>query len=172
MQILLRHLRVHDVDACIAPGVAVMMGKAGEGSVAEEPVVDGPGVDPDADHVRGLAECLRKATARVVEQPGQVPVHRGALAIPQVDRIVGEPGHWSDVQCLRTDRGEHDPSAGGTEVHRGETAGAAGHRRNAAATPASTGTCRPVVCEKSEVHSTNAALAMFSGRTSRLSNVR
>ena len=172
MQFLLRYLLVHDVDAVIAAGVAVVMREPDEGTVAQQPVVDGPGVDPDADQVRGLAAGLGEAAADVVKQPGQVPVHRGALAIPQIDRFVGEPGQRPDVQGARTDRGEHDPAAGRPEVDRGEVAGAARHRRNAAATPASTGTCRPVVWEKSDVHNANAALAMFSGSTSRLSRVR
>ena len=89
---LLRYLRVHDVDAVIAAGVAVVMGKSREGAATKQPVVDGPGIDPDADQVRILSERLREAAAHVVKQPGHVPVHRGALAIPQVHRFVGEPG--------------------------------------------------------------------------------
>ena len=47
-----------------------------------------------------------------------------------------------------------------------------GHRRNAAATPASTGMSRPVVSGRSPAHSANTAAATCSGRTSRLSSVR
>src|SRR5690606_25355402 len=46
------------------------------------------------------------------------------------------------------------------------------HRRKAAATPASTGMWRPVVCERSPAVSANTALATFSGSTSRFSRVR
>ena len=45
-------------------------------------------------------------------------------------------------------------------------------RRNAAATPASTGTCRPVVRARSPPVSANTAAATCSGSTSRLSSVR
>ncbi len=46
------------------------------------------------------------------------------------------------------------------------------HRRNAAATPASTGMCRPVVWVSSGPQRTKTALAMWSGSTSRLRIVR
>src|SRR3712207_7836367 len=57
---------------------------------------------------------------------------------------------------------EHDPAAGGAEVDGGQSQGlgsaaAAGsrHRRKAAATPESTGMCRPVVRESSPPVRTN-----------------
>ena len=57
-----------------------------------------------------------------------------------------------DLEDATAEVGEHHPSARGTEVDGGELPrGRAAHRRNAAATPASTGTCSPVVCEKSSV---------------------
>src|SRR5690606_28336903 len=94
---------------------------------------------------------------------------------------------------------EHDATAGRAEVDGGD--GGLGHRlspsfdvivggfrfpwrpirandhrwdqrRNAAATPASTGTCNPVVWLSSPAVSARTALATCSGRTSRLSSVR
>ena len=55
------------------------------------------------------------------------------------------------------DPAEDHPAAGGAEINRGQAdraldprpATALGHRRNAAATPESTGMCRPVVCDRS-----------------------
>ena len=78
---------------------------------------------------------------------------------------------------------EHHPARGRAEVDRGDgerslrvPGGRAlqggAHRRNAAATPASTGTWRPVVWERSPAVSANTALATFSGSTSRFSRVR
>ncbi len=106
------------------------------------------------------------------EQPGQVPVHRGAAAVPQIHRIVGEAVH---LRASRSGAGPTSASMTRPLVAPRSTAAnlrRSTHRRKAAATPASTGTCSPVVCEKSDVHSANAALAMFSGSTSRLSRVR
>jgi diadenosine tetraphosphate (Ap4A) HIT family hydrolase len=71
-------------------------------------------------------------------------------------------------------RAEHDPAAGGTQVDRDVH----GHvvprryRRNAAGTPASTGTCNPVVWDSSPAVRTTTAFATCSGSTSRLSRVR
>ena len=80
-----------------------------------------------------------------------------------------------------------DPAARGADVDRRDDGGARfGHRgprpvimdtvvcqrRKAAATPASTGMCRPVVWDRSAEHSTNTALATCSGSTSRFSRVR
>ena len=62
------------------------------------------------------------------------------------------------------------PSFGTPTV--GRATGESAHRRNAAATPASTGMWSPVVWLRSLVHSTNTAFATFSGSTSRFSSVR
>src|SRR5699024_1051720 len=54
----------------------------------------------------------------------------------------------------------------------GGAGGGGAHLRNAAAAPASTGTCRPVVCERSPAVSAKTAFATFAGSTSRFSRVR
>ena len=64
---------------------------------------------------------------------------------------------------------DHAP-AGRAEVDGGERP--RGHRRNAAATPASTGMCSPVVWLRSPPVRAKTAAATCSGRTSCLSSVR
>jgi hypothetical protein len=66
---------------------------------------------------------------------------------------------------------EHDSAARGAEINSGHPARTA-HRRKAAATPASTGMCRPVVWLISAEHSTKTAFATFYGKTSRFNSVR
>ena len=72
-------------------------------------------------------------------------------AVSGADRLVGEPVDDLDVEPVRSDPAEDDAAAGGAEVDgRDGTAGLSPglvvvHRRNAAATPASTGMCSPVV---------------------------
>ena len=106
-------------------------------------------------------------------QPQDVPVQRARRARP------GRCGNRCDLvqlQLAGPDPADHDPAAGGAEVDRGDADASplAGrpHRRNAAATPASTGMCSPVVRDSSPAVSANTAAATCSGRTSRLSSVR
>ena len=73
---------MHDVGAVVAAVVAVVMGESQQGPVAQQPVVDGPRVDPDSHQIGVLSGRLGEAVAHVAEQPGHVPVHRGALAVP------------------------------------------------------------------------------------------
>ena len=75
---------------------------------------------------------------------------------------------WQLALLAGADGAGHHPAPGGAEVDRGD----GGHRKNAAATPASTGMCSPVVRDSSPAVSTNTAAATCSGRTSRLSSVR
>ena len=168
---ILGEFGVHGPGRPCASRVPVVVRQAEQFAVPQQPVVDRPGVHADARQIGRRPNRLRQTRARVGEQPGKVPVHRGADAIPQVHRLVGEPVHLTHLQRPRPHLGQHHPTAGGAEVDRGERADAL-HRKKAAATPASTGTCKPVVWEKSDVHSANAAFAMFSGSTSRLSRVR
>ena len=61
------------------------------------------------------------------------------------DAAVGEAVHLLQVRGAPGRRGRHHPAAGGARGRRRRRAHAVGHRRNAAATPASTGMCSPVV---------------------------
>ena len=101
-------------------------------------------------------------------------------AVWQSDRFVREAADPAQREEVRPDLADHDSAAGRPEVDRDDRGGFAswhclGHRRyrrNAAATPASTGMCRPVVWTRSGPTSANTALATWSGSTSRLSSVR
>ena len=112
--------------------------------------------------------------------PAARPARRGTGArtsqcsvAAQPHRLVGEPVHLGQVERARPDPAEHDPAAGRAQVDRGDRPSTRrAHRRNAAATPASTGMCRPVVCDRSPPVSAKTALATCSGSTSRLSRVR
>src|SRR4051794_39699925 len=86
---------------------------------------------------------------------------------------VGEAVHRFELDPPVPYAAGHHPAAGRTDVDSPEHRGlGGGHRRNAAATPASTGMCRPVVWLRSAEQSTKTALATFSGSTSRLRRVR
>ncbi len=72
-------------------------------------------------------------------------------AVGDADRVVGKPVHDLDVEPARSDPAEDDAAASGAKVHGRDGTGERGpglvavHRRNAAAAPASTGMCSPVV---------------------------
>src|SRR5699024_12120891 len=101
---------------------------------------------------------------------------RAQVPVP-LDEAVLEAVRRDQLDVAVVDHAEHHPARGRTQIARRDgqlpvepVHGA--HRRNAAATPASTGTCRPVVWERSPAVSANTALATFAGSTSRLSRVR
>ncbi len=138
----------------------------------EQAVVDGPGVDPDA---RGAAEAPDEgleADEDLLEQGGEVPaqvaVEAHGAVLEAVHRLQGDP-------AVDDAAGHHPPArradVDGGEDLAGRPVGAA-HLRNAAATPASTGTCRPVVWDRSAEQRTKTAFATCSGSTSRLRRVR
>ena len=102
----------------------------------------------------------------VLVEPEHVPVE----AVGQPDRAVAEPVRLVQLQPAVADPAEHHPAAGRPQIDRGQRE--VGHRRNAAATPESTGMCSPVVCERLPPVSANTASAMCSGSTSRPSRVR
>ena len=144
------------------PLVAVVERLPEEPAVAQPAVVDGPGVDADRGE-RPLGVRRGQAGDRVVDQRRDVPVQ----AVLGAHRFVGEPRGGGQPQRVGTHLADHHPAAGGAQVDGREP-----HRRNAAATPESTGMCRPVVRESSGEQSTNTAWAQCSGSTSCLSRVR
>ncbi|CAM5435401.1 hypothetical protein SANTM175S_10632 [Streptomyces antimycoticus] len=175
-------------------GVAVVHGVGQEGAVGgQEAVVDGPGVDADAGQgVGGVSRrCLQAVQDALVE--GQdVPV-QGAQ---DAGGPVGEAVCLVEGQPFGGDLTDDDAAAGRTEVYGGEAVLFGGHvdlvvggvrgrllwcvrgpsracqRRNAAATPASTGMCRPVVWVRSPPTSVKTAFATWVGSTSRFRRVR
>ena len=160
----------------VGAGVAVGVGIAQQGPVTvEQAVVDGPGVDADAVQRSGLGDPADAAQHLAVDAE-----HVPEQAVAHAHTAVGEAVHLLQVQRAGADRAGHDPAAGRAQVDRGDAqrrarrpgATSPGHRRKAAATPASTGTCRPVVCVISGPQSTKTALAMWEGSTSRLRIVR
>ena len=91
---------------------------------------------------RSPAERLRVAGRDVPVQP-----------VGRAHRVVGEPGDRLEREPVRADLAEHHPAAGGAEVDRGDGDRLIGATcRNAAATPASTGMCSPVVWVRSGPH--------------------
>ena len=134
--------------------------------------------------IMGVGQPLPDLGPQGIEIPAQV------TAAP--DQTVLEAVRRDQLEATVVDHAEHDPARGGTEIDRRDCERAAGagagagavvrswaggrdgaaHRRNAAATPASTGTCRPVVCERSPEVRANTAFATFSGSTSCPSSVR
>ncbi len=157
-------------------GAAVAVGdRVGEqGAVGiDEPVVDRPCVDADRLDGRELAAERPQAAADLVVQPADVPPQVPVgLAHPVVETVHRVQHHRRSGRAPVHDTGDDAPT-GGPDVDSGEDPGGhAGQRRNAAATPASTGTWRPVVWLNSAEVIAVTALATCSGSTSRLSNVR
>ncbi len=137
----------------------------------QQPVVDGPRVDPDPVD-RAARGGEPQTDEHLTTDPGDVPA-QGAVVVPH--GTVGKPVHLLELQQVGVHghAGDHHPTGRGAQVDRDDPHGrGTAHRRNAAATPASTGMCSPVVCDRSLLHSTKTALAMFSGSTSRLRIVR
>ena len=161
-------LLVHLLDRRLAARVAVGVRVAAQPPVrVEQAVVDAPRVDPETDQHVGPAHGFPQAGEDVLVEAEDVPVR----AVGQPDRAVAEPVDLGQLHRVRPHVTEDDPSAGGAEVDRREGDGRA-HRRKAAATPESTGTCRPVVCDRSPPVRANTASATCSGSTSRPSRVR
>ena len=104
----------------------------------------------------------RPGRAQTVEHPAVQAQH-----VPVQGARRPAPGRWGSGCCLLQlqplgpDPAEHHPAAGRAEIDRGDVRGrivrslvsvpmgARPQRRNAAATPESTGTCRPVVRDRS-----------------------
>ncbi|BAS12238.1 hypothetical protein AHiyo8_05410 [Arthrobacter sp. Hiyo8] len=170
---------VRDGGAAALVAVAERLGPQDTRGIHES-VVDGPRVDPDTGDP--LPACggrfggRRKSREHLTEQGVEVPVESAV----ELHDAVGETVHRFQRDRFSGrgaagDPAEHDAPRGRSDIDGGENAAGTGlsvHRRKAAATPASTGMCRPVVCESSLLVSTAAALATCSGRTSRLSRVR
>ena len=157
--------------AAVGPGVAIVVRTPDEGSLrVQQAVVHAPRVDADAGRRVGPARRDREPGQDLAVQTEDVPVQ----AVGQRDGSVREPVHLLELEQVGFDPADDDPSARCPEVDRDDAAvgPGAGHRRNAAATPASTGMCRPVVWARSPPVSANTAAATCSGRTSFLRSVR
>ena len=131
----------------------------------EQPVVDGPGVDADAVDRPGFREPVQHLLVEVEDVPVQCAGHP--------NRPVHEPVALLQYDRIATDLTDDHPAAGRAEVDGGDPDFShRRHRRKAAATPASTGTCSPVVSGRSPAHNANTAAPTCSGSTSRFSSVR
>ncbi len=153
----------HLLGDALGTGVPVVHRVAEQRPVrVQQPVVHGPAVDADGVHLPCRPQTVQDAPV----QPQHVP----AQPLGDPHRAVGEAVRLGQLQRVGADAADHDTPAGGAQVDRGVRRHT--HRRNAAATPASTGTCSPVVCVSSPPVSANTALATCSGSTSRLRMVR
>lgn len=124
--------------------------------LAQQGVVDGPGVHADRHHVA----CAGQPVQGSAVEREQIPVQ----TVGQPDRAVRKPERLREPQPTGSDLPDDDTTAGRTEVDRSVEGGA--HRRKAAATPPSTGMCSPVVSDSSPPTSAKTAAAMCSGNTS------
>ncbi len=133
----------------------------------------------------GRSRTPHESTATPARSPAAAPARRRPSRIERYspsmsqcspsgerDRVVGEAVDLLDRQrapAVEPDPADDDAPARGPEVDRRERAGPPGgrpraHRRNAAATPASTGMWRPVVWLRSPPVSANTAAATCSGQ--------
>ena len=156
----------HQLGHVAGARVAVAVGVAEQLAVTvQQAVVHGPGVDADPVQLPG-ARHLGDTGEHLAVDAEHVPEERAA----DRDAAVGEAVHLLQGEVPRTDAGGHHTAARRPEVDGREAQGR--HRRKAAATPASTGMCSPVVWLSWSVQRTKTALAMLSGSTSRLRIVR
>ena len=150
--------------------IPVVVWKAEEPTAIEEAVIDRPGVDTDTDQVVVLFDGGTEATEHLPMELDHVPVEGRSIPLVDGDRAVWEPSNLLGPNAVTAHVTDDHSTASSAEIDRGDVPRA--HRRNAAATPASTGMCSPVVWEKSDVQMANTAFATFSGTTSRLRIVR
>ncbi len=148
-------------------------GRVGQESSAgiEQAVIDSPRID--SHRRRTVLEHRDPDTGTDL-----TPQRREIPPPDTVDLVgrVGEPRHFGEVEPIRGDAPDHDTPGRRPEVDRSggdlRVCPNEAHRRKAAATPESTGTCRPVVWDRSPDTSATTAAATCSGRTSCLSRVR
>ena len=132
--------------------------------LVEQPVVDSPAVDAD-----GVQRVALSGDAQPLERTRKQRRDIPRQAAPHARRDVGESMRFLETDpASADDTGDNAPS-GRTDVDRGERRR---HRRNAAATPESTGMCMPAAGDSSPAVRTTTAAATCSGSTSRLSSVR
>ena len=154
------------VDHRRPPAVTVVVRVAEQAPrIVHEAEVHAPRVDPDAGQVVSPGR-LAQAAEHLAVEPQDVPVE----AIRKPDRLVREAMDLAQVELVGRDTTDHHPAARRAEIHGRDELGS--HRRNAAATPASTGMWSPVVWLRSPPVRAKTAAATCSGRTSRLSSVR
>ena len=150
--------------------IPVAKRRSGQGAACiHQAVVHGPGVDANAgNHGASCGGMLRgclEPQQDLVKEPLKIPEETPSRSTtPLGKRCTTWRSALPAVRLPTMTRPEDAPMS--------TAANKAAHRRKAAATPASTGMCRPVVWESSAEVSTAAALATFSGSTSRLSRVR
>ena len=154
------------VDRGRRPPVTVVVWIAEQApGLVHQAEVHAPRVDPDA----GQAVCpgrLAQPAEHLAVEPQDVPVE----AVREPDGLVREAMDLAQLELVRRDPPDHHPAARRAEVDGRDEPG--GHRRKAAATPASTGMWSPVVWLRSPPVRAKTAAATCSGRTSRLSSVR
>ena len=145
--------------AASGPLVAVVIRIAEQrAALVDQAVVDRPRVEPDADQPRGRPSRLAQPGQDLAIEPEDVPVE----PVGQPDGLVREAMDLGQLEVVRADPADHHPTARRAEVDgRDEPAG---HRRKAAATPASTGMWRPVVWLRSPPVRANTAAATCSGQ--------
>ena len=166
----------HGGAAAVVP-VAERLGNQFSGFV-DQAIVHGPRVDADAGYLLALGSGDGGCCGQALEHLGEEGVEVPAEAAVDLHHAVGEAVDHFELHFAFCDPAQDDPAGRGADVDGGEhlaavdTLNLPAHRRKAAATPASTGMCRPVVWDSSLPVSTAAALATCSGRTSRLSRVR
>src|SRR4029079_9420758 len=133
----------------------------------QEAAVDAPSIDPDTLQVVSASRRRAKAGKDL-----SILTERGPTeALRQLHGLVRKSMDFLEQQRVRSDVADDHPPGRRAEIDGADRSFGA-HLRNAAATPASTGTWSPVVCDRSPPTSANTAAATCSGRTSFLSKVR
>ena len=133
--------------------------------LVDDPVVDRPRVDTERlrAHRLRLLEAVDRCSMQAPDIPGPAPAG--------MNRSVGKPAHLGQGWHPGREIGQDDAATPRADVD-GRYPSHGGYRMNAAATPESTGMIRPVVRENSSETIAATAVAMCSGRTSRLRMVR
>ena len=135
----------------------------------EQPVVDRPRVDPDRRRGHRRSRGPRRAARSRIS-----PYDRRDVPVQAVGQATGSFGkRWTSVELDASSGPTRPTMTRPLDAPRSMAASEPrGHRRKAAATPASTGMCSPVVWLRSPPVRAKTAAATCSGRTSCLSSVR
>jgi hypothetical protein len=141
-----RDARVQRLGRPRVPLVAVVERHPEHRAAPQQRVVDGPRVDADRGDLVDLTEPGEHAAVELDDVPVQ--------SVGERDGPVREPRDLPHPHLALADLAENHPARGRPEVDGGDPHGVRRHhetayRRNAAATPESTGRCTPVVRESS-----------------------
>ena len=105
---------VDQCDASGSPLVPVVEWIVDQAVAAQQPIVDGPGVNADANQIRLRADSLAQSDKRVPVQLEDAPVQ----PVRGTNRVVGKAIHLLNAQLVWPEVAEHHPAACRAKINR------------------------------------------------------